>query len=141
MKIPVFSTEACLYDNLNDNCKIFNSSELEYYLWIKLPSDITRDCELYQIDEILDKPKVLDWQGFVCREENHPWLRFTFGILKQCIGMHIYRLHFINKYTNDVFSLYFSYIIQNDNPKKPYVYMNTCCTGGCYSDSTCNKCN
>ena len=38
-------------------------------------------------------------------------------------GKHTYRLMFVERYTDTDFSLYFSYIIQDDSPEKPYVYM------------------
>lgn len=136
MTIPVFSLEASVYPNLTDKCKIINKSISEYFLWIKLPACLVRDAELYQVGEVLQKstPKCLDWQGFIVRDENHPWLRVAFGILNQSVGMHSYKLCFINKYTDDTFSLYFSYVMQDDEPDKPYLYMKDC---GCCNVKTC----
>lgn len=122
--IPVQSLEACTYDKLASNSKVFNLNTLEYFLWIHLPEDISRHYELFQVDQIA--PNILELENFnqvIKRECRRPWLQVTFKSLDLSIGMHTYRLQLINKCTDDVVSLYFCYIIQNDNPEKPYVYM------------------
>ena len=123
MRIPLFSLNACSFNELQHHTKIFNISTIEYFLWIRLPIHQIRDCELFQVDECQPKKRELCWLNFIERDHQKPWLRITFGILSKDVGMHIYKLSFINKYTNDVVPVYFSYIIQNDNPEKSYIYM------------------
>lgn len=123
MKVPVFSLVACTFDKLIYNTPIFNQSTVEYFLWVKLPSDIIKDCELYQVDECQPNNREVNWLNSIERDHNKPWLKITFRIFSNHVGMHIYKLSFINRYTNDVVPLYIAYIIQDDNPDKPYVYM------------------
>lgn len=129
MKIPLFSLEACDFDDLNLHNKVFNSATVEYYLWIHLPLNMIRDCELFQISEIAPRNKELSWNGLVERECDKPWLKVTTSLLDTSVGSHLYKFSFVHRYTNDVVSVYISYTIQNDNPDKPYVYMNkTACS-------------
>ena len=39
------------------------------------------------------------------------------------MGYHTYRMQFVNIYTNDILLLFFGYRIQDNNPEKPYYYM------------------
>lgn len=119
--IPVQVLEACVYRDVNLHTPVINLHTLEYDTWVHLPS-YARGCRLFQIDEFLpDGGEVIDFSS-VEQELGKPWIRITYGLLNISEGQHVYRLHFIDR--NDaVFSLYVSYIIQNDDPDKPYVYM------------------
>lgn len=130
MKIPLFSIEACDFDDLNLHNKVFNKSTVEYYLWIHLPLEMVRDCELFQIDEIHPQQREVKWNGFVERDCDKPWLRVVSKLFCMASGSHLYKLSFVHRYTNDVVPVYISYTIQDDNPDKPYYYM----------DNTCNPC-
>ena len=79
----------------------------------------------------------LDYYDFIQRNCRRPWIRIDSCILDTSIGQHTYRFQFINRETDDVYSLYLSYIIQDDNPDRPYVYMNE--KEG-ESDGICNIC-
>lgn len=125
MDIPVQSLESCTYDDISKYSKVINLNTLEYFLWIHIPEDISRNFELFQIDQVSPKlSEITNFKLFVKRDCRKPWLRITSKILDTSVGMHTYRLQFVNRCTDDVVSLYFCYIIQNDNPDKPYVYMD-----------------
>jgi hypothetical protein len=53
-----------------------------------------------------------------------PWIDIKSTALNMDVGHHVYKLHFRQKYTNVLSNLFFAYTIQNDNPEKPYIYMN-----------------
>lgn len=129
MKVPIFSLEASNLHELNMHRKVFNVSTIEYYLWIHLPGEVLKDCELFQLDDVSDGLKeVSSWYKFVEREDKKPWLKLVTKLLDLSIGQHTYKLSFVNTFTQDVVPVYISYIIQDDKPEKPYVYMNNCCS-------------
>ena len=128
--LPIQAIEACTYQDLPKHTVVINILNLEYYLWVHIPR-FAKDCNLFQVDEIMPNTgELLKFQYFMHQEYKKPWIRITSKILNTEIGQHIYRLHFVHEFTKDVISLYFSYIIQNDDPCKPYIYMNRSCNGG-----------
>ena len=54
----------------------------------------------------------------------HPWVDVSVSNLNLAAGLHTYTLEFINAATGDSFYQYFNYVIQDDNPEKPYIYMS-----------------
>ena len=122
--IPVQHLEACAYSDLGVHSVVINLLNLEYEVWIHIPS-FCRGCRLFQIDEFLPENREAAAVLASARQEpGKPWIRITPHSLNISPAYHSYRLHFINCRTDDVFSLYIAYIIQDDNPEKPYVYMN-----------------
>lgn len=103
--------------------RIINVDDLEYFIWLKIPTDISNRCELFQIDEILPTKQEFDHTIFTKRECGKPWIRVITEMLNKSIGQHIYKFSFIDRNTDEIETLYFSYIIHNDNPDKPYIYM------------------
>ena len=126
MKYPENNLEACFYNQLPTYTPVFNLSTIEHFMWVHLPSICIERCgTLFEISEIVDGKSVeVNIYSTITREGNKPWLRLLSSSLNLSTGQHIYKLSFIDKHTDDVFSLYISYIIQNDNPDKPYIYMN-----------------
>lgn len=116
--------DAVTYSNISKHSPVINLHQLGYKTHIRLPLEQSVEAELYRIDEIL--PESVDdvcYRGFVIRECRKPWLDVLTEWLDTCQGHHIYKLSFVNIKTNYVFSLYVSYIIQEDHPKQDYVYM------------------
>ena len=128
--VPIQALEACNYQDLPKNTLVINKLNLEYFLWVHIPR-FANDFELFQVDEIMpNNGELIKFRYFMKREYKKPWIRITSKILNTEVGQHIYRLHFVHEFTKDVISLYFSYIIQDDNPCKPYIYMNRNCDKG-----------
>lgn len=129
----VFKLDATSYDKVYSTNKIFNLDAVEYYLWIKLPTALSCDYKLLNIIQI-EKSNRCD--GSCCikckneqeiphdyyHRERNVWIQIIFPALDQDIGKHIYRMEFLTPF-EDVISFYFSYIIQNDHPDQPYIYM------------------
>lgn len=57
-------------------------------------------------------------------ELDRPWIDIDTDLLDKSVGLHTYIIRFESKLTGDLTFQQFSYIIQNDNPEKPYIYMN-----------------
>lgn len=124
MGYPVFQLNAVPHKDVASASKVFSLQEVEYFLFIRVAPDFARNFELYQVDEIRDEAE------FVCPKylwEHDPgrmWYRFHSKMLNLETGYHTYRLSFVNTFTHDTSLLYIAYVIQNNNPKKPYMYMD-----------------
>ena len=126
MILPVQQLELSTYKDVIYYCKVFNLLTLDTFLWIHIPDELSRCCKLFSIDELLPTKKspLFQFNEFIVQERCKPWLRVRWDKLNQCVGQHTYRFQFVNRHTNDVIDLYIRYIIQNDDPKKPYIYMD-----------------
>lgn len=119
----IMSLQACIYEDLPKHTKVFNEDTAEYHLWIHMNPEDVRGCAFYEVKEIgpnADNSKLFP---DTFKRESQCWIKVKREYLNNAIGKHIYRLSFVNRETNDDFSLYVSYYMQNDNPEKPYVYM------------------
>jgi len=129
MEYPVFGLVADTYDKLPEHGKVINFRTIEYFLWVKIPDYMSRDFRLVGVFEMCDDydkaPSDCDITEFVTREKNRPWIKILTDKINQTVGFHLYKIELVNRFTDDVVSLYFSYIIQNDNPDRPYDYMKT----------------
>jgi len=120
---PVLQLNACIYEDIAKNTRVFNLDQIEYYLWVRLGVDITSDCFMYEAAE-LDKVNGPIIFSDTFERKSPMWIRVRTDNLNKEIGLHIYRLSFVDTVSDDTFSLFFGYIIQDDNPAKPYVYMD-----------------
>lgn len=123
--IPYSLLIACEYDKININTKIFNKDALGSGVWINLPAYFS--C--FAISKIIDISKqkyeeVPFDASTVMQDYPHPWIRIDTSILDLVSGMHVYKLVFEPIPKNGMSdSIYISYIIQDDNPETPYIYM------------------
>lgn len=121
--IPVFHLEATELDNLPGATRVINKSQAEHFLMVSTDVLYTgSEFQLYQMDEVTDKGCVqvnLDVQ----HECGRVWYQLPFEQLNQSPGHHKYRMRFVQTQTGLTVSLYFAYILQDDNPEKPYIYM------------------
>ena len=126
--LPVFSLEATLdavpHKQLPSRTRIFSIHDMEYYLWIRVNPEIAKNYTLYGLDEVGSTKKYDINLGDICyHETNRIWYRLNSMMLNRNSGQHVYRMHFVNRQTESTISLYFSYIVQTENPEKPYLYM------------------
>lgn len=132
MNQPTVKINSCPYGRLNENTPVFNLNQIEHDIFIYLEPEICRPLQLFQMDNIdSTESKEISLSGFVEREGTC-WLRIKSEILDLNGGQHVYKLSFVDSITNDVVPLFFSYIIQDDNPEKPYVYMKEGSTSTVY---------
>ena len=115
---------ACAYNRINLNTYVINKNAIEYETWIKIPPEFGKECILYEVKEIVPNVKEFDFLNVIEHVCCKPWLKAISSHLNLDPGQHVYKLSFINKFSNDTNSLYVSYIIQDDTPDKPYIYMS-----------------
>ena len=112
---------ACTHDKLSSNTRVINDDRFGHCLYVKLPSDILHNFSIYEITEV-DTDDYLDIRfNTKC---DKPWLEIDKTYLNTNPGYHSYQIGLVNKLTDDTATLYFGYIIQSNNPDKPYIYMN-----------------
>lgn len=122
---PVFSLDAVCHKDRALASRVFSISEVDYYLYVKIPPRIARAYELYQVHEIREKEEFVCHRDLWIHEPGRIWYKFRFHMLNKDVGLHVYRLGMVNTCTGDTMHLFFSYTIQNSDPDKPYVYMNS----------------
>lgn len=140
MDLPVQQLVACEYKDLPKHTPIINALNVDYYVYVRLPDYIDETFSFYELQEIepMHLNLVLDEHSDRIQRVRNVWIRIIFPILGLRHGQHVYKMKFLTK-DNDTITLYFSYIIQNDDVPRPYLYMNRrkrCC---CRHD--CNICS
>ena len=134
MTHPVFKLEACEYGQLNKHTQVFNVNVIEHFVYIYMSPEIAKGFSLFEVSKVSpDQFEIHDIQTYFFRE-NYCWLRVKSEALSKEAGQHTYKLSLINE-AKDIVSLFISYIIQDDNPDKPYIYMNR--DGKCSASNCC----
>lgn len=124
MRVPVVELDACLYGELSANAIVLNRNQLSDYIWVSLPEIITSNTVMYQLEEISPNCNEVEFSSFVERDHGRPWLKVHTHGLNLAPGYHAYKLLFIETGSHVTYPVYIGYIIQDDNPDKPYIYMN-----------------
>lgn len=130
---PVFKLTACEHKELNKNTPVVNINEVDYYLYVELPFPATDPVRLYSVKEVtnrdVDSTDIYNgdhddnYQPLIKQDSNH-WLKIASKIMNLTAGQHVYRLAFMKADQSDLeIPLYISYIIQDDCPERPYIYM------------------
>lgn len=115
--------QSCEYAKLNHNCKVFNTNELDQYLVVKLSYNM-HNYRLYDILDISSaEAKTVSLSGVIF-DHNNPWIDIPWKNLDRTSGKHVYKLSFMGKKPPKYLNTYISYILQDDSPYKPYLYMN-----------------
>ena len=123
--IPYSLLIACEYDKININTKVFNKDALSNGIWVNLPGYVS-SLVLTKIIDISDqKSEEIKFDAStVIQDYPHPWVRISDRILDLVSGMHIYKLMFESIPRKRISeSVYIAYILQDDNPVTPYIYM------------------
>jgi hypothetical protein len=105
------------------NTKIYNSKDFSEIVCVKLPPQMPRDMDLIEIYN-LNASEDVDFADQVTRDEHRPWVDISSSILDLGIGQHTYRMTFAKEGCKLKATCWFSYIIQDNNPEKPYIYMD-----------------
>ena len=101
---------------------IYNAKDFSEIVCVKMPPQMPRDMQLVEIYN-LNSSEDLDFTDFVTRDENRPWIDIQSSILDTTAGQHTYRMTFAKEEIKLTATCWFSYIIQDNNPEKPYIYM------------------
>lgn len=114
--------KSCGYGKLSKFCKVFNSNEIDETLCVRLPFEMN-GYRLYDILDVSEAPaRTVSFEG-VCFDECHPWVDIPWRNLSRTGGYHVYKMSFMNDCKKKYFNTYVSYLIQDSDPHKPYVYM------------------
>lgn len=113
-----------LADEAISNPKVINKQTLNEYIYVSIPPHIACNCALYGVCEVCPKFVPLDYADFIILEGHHPWVRVKSNKLNLSIGLHVYELKYVDTSSNATFSLHFAYILQDNDPDKPYIYMD-----------------
>ena len=113
------------YKDVAPHHKLINLKQIDYFLFFKIPDDMTVKYNLFDISEFSNNDySVIDYQEYVEREGTKPWLKVQSSMLRKTEGYHCFKFHFVHTETNDIVCLYFAYTIQNESPDKPYLHNN-----------------
>lgn len=129
-QFPAFRTKAVKKSDLASNTPLINVDEIEYFLWIEVPNDIFRDYRLVDVAELGENITpycILKYTQYA----GGPWYKVDTSMLNKRPGYHRYCMKMVNIHTDDVVSIFFAYILQDDSPEKPYKYMENSQTQGC----------
>lgn len=124
MRLPVVKLDACLYGELSANAIVFNRNELTDCIWVSLPEVINHSTVLYQVEEISPACSEIEFSDFIERDNGRPWLKVNVSKLNIDPGYHAYKLLFMEPGSHTTYAVYIAYIIQDDNPERPYIYIN-----------------
>lgn len=111
-------------NNVFSNVPVICKSDFEYFIYIKIPDHLAISCHLFDVIDVSDKPTPVNYRPYFIRDCMKPWIRVESRALDLNVGQHTYKFQFINKNTNDTFSLYMSYIVQDSDADKPYIYID-----------------
>ena len=101
---------------------IYNAKDFSDVVCVKLPPEMPRDMVLIEIYN-LDSQEDLDFTDQTTRDENKPWIDISSSILDITAGQHTYRMTFQHSELKLKATCWFSYIIQDNHPETPYIYM------------------
>ena len=120
---PVMRCLAGDYSAMSANCVIYNKQTLTDDLWVELPSS-AKQFSIAGVYQIQPDPQNCQVSVPIYSiKHKNIWLRIPSALVDTSAGQKIYRIEFKHKCSLENMSLYFSYIVQDDNPAKPYVYM------------------
>ena len=119
-KIDDFHFEFKKVDEIYSNVVVFNRKYIPYYIWVKFPICM-RCAKVVQIDCISSSESQIQIVGI---EYENCWAKIPYNSIDTSIGQHTYKFSVYDSSIDCMHDFYFSYIVQSDNPKKPYNYMD-----------------
>lgn len=105
--------------------RVFNIKDIQEYMWLQIPAVLSPYIDLTGVVNMQVADGALpDFTEKITREGRNCWLKIDSTLFDTSIGLHFYRFDFHNPTTDEVIPLYFAYSLQNDDPEKPYIYMD-----------------
>lgn len=124
MNLPVIQLHACYKDKVASHTSVLNLQGSDQYIYISLPEEVCCPCiVLLDVVEV-QSAHTNSIYSEVFREGTRPWIRLKTDALNLGVGLHTYRLNFVSTASGLEFTLWVQYIIQDDDPPKPYIYMH-----------------
>ena len=106
--------------NLYSSNQVFNLKRFGPEIYVQIQGFVNSH---YRLMRIYNLETLEDVGHYEYDELRRPWVDISVDCLEKSIGLHTYVLEFINPDTGDTFYQYFNYTIQDDDPDKPYIYM------------------
>lgn len=110
------------YNRLSRVTRVINPLEIDYCIWVMLPSAHSSLNKKLQSIKCVDDDSTIDILS-IQRFNYNSHIRIPSELINQSVGKHTYKITMLNEINNEFESYYFSYIIQTDNLDKPYIYM------------------
>lgn len=108
------------YDDAIAHSHTINLQTIGEKIYCRIPDEQFSNLEFISCGEIAhDVMPPEKWEMNV----DFPWINIDTSALNQSIGPHMYQFKFRNKRFDEIMYLYFYYVIQNDKPEQPYIYM------------------
>lgn len=121
---PILRLKADTEQNISDNLIVINPKYVNDYIYVSIPAFLKDQYFDYiGCTEVTNGEKELEVSEDVVKGVGNPWIKIKFSYLNNKPGQHIYKFSFMNKKTNDIISVYATYLYQTDTPDKPYDYM------------------
>ena len=109
-------------DSSHQDCKVINKATLLDKFHLECDPDLMINSNIISVKEIPNGDELNHEEVF--NKINNTWIDISVSNINTEVGYHLYRITMQDKSFNDLFILYFSYIIQDDNPEKSYIYMD-----------------
>lgn len=123
MKTPFTLTlQSSAMQDLYLHTEVYNLADVPDIICVKLPDSFPRDMELSGIFD-LNSNKDLDYDDYITRYEQRPWIDISAPLLDLSVGQHVYKMVFSKIGVKLTATCWFSYIIQDNFVEKPYIYM------------------
>lgn len=117
MNIPSTIIDLQLRCNSDANTRVLNVDEIPYFIYFRIPHGFLSGVMLSLTDIHDGIRKHIDFTQFTKRRGNSSIIEVESRIFEFSLGYHTYMFEFINTITDDVYCLFASVIIQNDNPE------------------------
>ena len=109
-------------DSSHKGCEVINKATLLDKFHLECDPELMINSNLISIKEIPDGNELNPEEVF--EKINNSWIDISVSNLNTNPGYHLYRITMQDKSFSDLFILYFSYVIQDDNPEKSYIYVD-----------------
>lgn len=106
--------------DLSRNIVMFNKLDTQPTLVVRIPTYVAQNYTMSSVICCEDNEDISEHASIT---DNYPWIDVLSENLNLDAGTHTYRVTFDNHYSNETMYMYFGYIIQDDDPDKPYIYM------------------
>lgn len=121
---PVTHVKATVKEKVPLYTKVINKHSVPYYMIAELPFFTKYELRFVGMYEDTSEGLQEVPLSYIQLNSCHPYIDILSEGLNTEVGQHDYMIRYVDCFTGDIVPLYFSYIIQDDNPNKPYIYMD-----------------
>lgn len=122
-KLTSFVVQASPKNTVGYFSTMFNTSMIQDWLIVSLPKrmiDVTVRC-ISEVGTNVKEHNIIEHCSIL---KGRHWIDIPSEHLNLTAGYHLYKIVFYDNIINVDCTMYFAYNIQDDNPEKPYDYMD-----------------